>query len=78
MTNQELWEIANRERLWMTADEFYAHIEAHKAARLKGIRPFWKPFKPGPFVREYWLRNDDWEFTPKVKAPIALKPEVIP
>ena len=78
MTNGELWKIANRERLWMTADEFYAHFEAHKAARLKEIRPFRKPFKPGPFAREYWLRNDNWEFTPKVKVPIAPRPEVMP
>jgi hypothetical protein len=78
MTNKELWEIANRERLWMTAEEFYAHIEAHKAARLKEIRSLPKPFKPGSFVREYRLWDGNWTFKPKVKAPIAPKPEVMP
>jgi hypothetical protein len=78
MTNKELWEIANRERLWMTAEEFYAYNEAHKAARLKEKQAPRKSFQPGPFVREYWLRNGDWEFTPKAKASIAPKPEVMP
>ena len=78
MTNRELWEIANRERLWMTAEEFYAYNEANKAARLKEIRPFWKPYKPGPFAREYWLWNGDWKFTPKAKASIPPKAEVTP
>ena len=78
MTNEELLEIANRERLWLTAEEFYANIEAHKVARLKEIKPLPKPFKPGPFVREYRLWGGDWEFTPKAKASIAPKPEVLP
>jgi hypothetical protein len=78
MTNKELWEIANRERLWLTAEEFYAQIEAHKAARLNENQAPRKPFQPGPFVREYRLWDGNWIFRPKVKAPIASKPEVMP
>ena len=78
MTNEELLEIANRERLWMTAEEFYAHIEAHKAARLKAMPARRKPLQHGPFAKDYWLRIGDWEFTPKADAPIAAKPEVMP
>jgi hypothetical protein len=78
MTNQELWEIANRERLWMTAEEFYAYYEAHKAARLKAIPKLRKPLQRGPFYREYRLWDGNWIFEPEVKTPIASKLEVMP
>ena len=78
MTNKELWEIANRERLWLTAEEFLANIKAHTATRLKGQQAPRKPFHPGSFVREYRLRDGNWIFKPKVKVPIAPKLEVVP
>ena len=78
MTNQELWEIANRERLWMTAEEFYAHIEAHKATRLKATPAPRKPLQRGPFFREYRLWDGNWIFEPEVKTPLASKQEVMP
>jgi hypothetical protein len=77
MTNKELWEIANRERLWLTAEEFLAEIEAQKAARLKEEQAPRKPFQPGPFVREYRL-DPNRKFTPKAKSSIAPKPEAKP
>ena len=77
MTNKELWEIANRERLWLTAEEFLANIEARKAARLNEKQAPRKPFQPGPFVREYRL-DPYLEYTPKAKALIVPKPEVMP
>ena len=78
MTNKELLEIAKRERLWLTAEEFYTVIEARKAACLKKEPVPRKPLQHGPFAKDYWLRIGGWEFTPKVKAPIARKPEVMP
>ena len=64
-------------RSWLTAEEFLAQIEAHKAARLKEIQAPREPFQPGPFVREYRL-DPNLKFTPRTKASIALKPEVMP
>lgn len=77
MTNKELWKIANRNRHWLTAEEFLANIEAHKAARLKEKQSLQKPYEPGPVVREYLL-DLNLKFTPKVRASIPPKPEVMP
>lgn len=77
MTNQELWEIANRKRLWLTAEDFLANIEAHEAARLKEQQAPEKAFQHGPFVREYRL-DPNLRYTPKARASIPPKPEVAP
>jgi hypothetical protein len=76
-TNREVWEIANRKRHWLTAEEFLAQVEAHKAAKLKVKRERPAPFLPGPFVRTYLL-NRNLKFTPRVKAPVTPKQEVTP
>ena len=62
----------------MTGEEFLAQVEAHRRVRLKAEQTPRKPFKPGPFVREYRLRGGNWEFKAKTKASIAPKPEVMP
>jgi len=78
MTSKEHLENAAGERSWLTAEEFLANVEAHRAARLKAEQTPRKPFQPGPFMREYQLQGGDWKFKHKTKASIAPKPEVIP
>jgi hypothetical protein len=73
MTNRELWEIANLKCHRLTAEEFLAQVEAHRAAKLKEKRNPPKPFVPGPFVRTYIL-DPNHKFRPKPKA--LTKPEV--
>lgn len=68
MTNQELWDIANRKRHWLTAKEFLAQVEAHRLAKLKEKRNPPKPFVPGPFDRKYIL-DPNHKFRPKPEAP---------
>ena len=70
--------VLGREGLWMTGEEFLANVAANRAARLKAGRIPRKPFKPGPFVREYRLWGGYWVFKPKTKDSIAAKPEVLP
>ena len=55
-------------RPWMTGEEFVAQVEGHRRARLKAEQTCRKPFKPGPFVREYQLRGGYWEFKPKAEV----------
>ena len=76
-TNQDLGEIVNQNRLWMTAEEFLAQIEAQKAARLKEGQLPRKPFQAGPFAREYRL-NPNLKYTPRSKGAAEPKPEVRP
>ncbi len=78
MTDKEQLENASGERPWLTAEEFLANVEANRAVSLKAEQTPRKPFKPGPFVREYRLRGGNWEFKAKTKASIAPKPEVMP
>jgi len=42
-------------RMWQTAQEFLAEVEAHRKAREKERLKPQKPFVPGPFVRTYQL-----------------------
>lgn len=65
-------------RCWLTAEEFLAQVEAHRRARLKAEQTPQKPFKPGPFVREYRLWGGNWEFKPKARSSTASKLEVLP
>lgn len=67
--------MSNGPRNWMTAEEFLAHVEACRQARLQHPLKTSRPFVPGPFVRTYVL-NRDLKFTPKVKAPSTPKLEV--
>jgi hypothetical protein len=78
MTDKEQLENASGERPWLTAEEFLANVEANRTARLKAEQIRRKPFQPGPIVREYRLWGSYWEFKPKVKGSILLKPEVLP
>ena len=75
MTNQELWDIANRQRQWLTAEEFLAQVEAYRREREKNPLKTRKPFVPGPFVRTYVL---DWsrKYTPRPTAAVVGKVEV--
>jgi hypothetical protein len=72
MTNRELWEIANRKRDWLTAEEFLAQVETHRLTKLKEERNPPKPFVPGPFVRTYIL-DPNHKFRPKPKVPTNLE-----
>lgn len=77
MTNQDVWDIANRKRHWLTAEEFLAEVEAHRAGKLKQKQEPRKPFTPGPFVKTYVL---DWnrKYIPRIKSASAPTPEVTP
>ena len=77
MTNQEVWDIANRKRHWLTAEEFLAQVAAHREAKLKEPWTPVKPFQPGSFVRTYVL-DRNFTFRPKAKAPVKPKLEVTP
>jgi hypothetical protein len=70
MTNKELWEIANRERLWLTAEEFYAHIEAHRAARLKEKQAPRKPFQLGRLSGNIGCGTGIGNLRPKLKLQL--------
>ena len=62
-------------RHWLTAEEFLAQVEVHRAAKLREKRNPPKLFVPGPFVRTYVL-DPNHKFRPKPKVP--TKPEVAP
>lgn len=76
-TNEDVGNVGEGKRLWLTAEEFLAQVEAHRAARLKeGPLPR-KPWEPGRAAREYRLKPN-LQYTPKRKGTAAPKPEVTP
>jgi hypothetical protein len=64
-------------RNWMTAAEFLAAVEAHRAAKLKERQKPRQPFVPGPFVRTYVL-DPNHKFRPRPIIASQPKPEVTP
>lgn len=62
-------------RLWLTAEEFLAQVEAYRQKRLKEPLKATVSFQPGLFVRTYVL-NRNLKFTPRVKVPATPKLEV--
>lgn len=60
-------ELPDGKRNYLTAEEFLAHVEAHRVARLKEKRKSRKPYQPGPFVRTYQL-NPHLMYVPKPKV----------
>lgn len=59
-------------RLWLTAEEFLAQVEAYRQKRLKEPLKATVPFQPGPFVRTYIL-DSTLKFKPK--RPVLIIPE---
>jgi hypothetical protein len=66
-------ETSDGKRSWMTAEEFLAHIEAHRVARLKESQNPREASGPSPVARVYQL-NPDLKYKPKPKNPRS--PEV--
>ncbi|MCX6904152.1 MAG: hypothetical protein NTW03_11890 [Verrucomicrobia bacterium] len=74
--NEDVGKVGEEKRLWLTAEEFLAQVEAHRAARLKEGHLPRKPWEPGPAAREYRRLNPNLQYTPKRKGASAPKPEV--